>query len=272
MSEQRADAGSGTIEDASAEPRMGQRSALRRYWDREAATYDDWSEHGAWSSGERAAWAGVLTGALPAAPAKLLDVGAGTGFLSLAAARLGHHVTALDVSPGMLAKLRDAAAREGLAIDTVNSSADEPPPGPFDVVMERLAIPVLPDPERAFAAWRAATPNGQLLAFEALWTGRDYTEAARRRARELLRRARRLAPEHAPYQPDLYATLPLIANPSLEQFIPLIEAAGWQDVRLHRLRDVEWARQVALPPLDRLFGVTPEFVVAADAARVTRHP
>src|SRR5206468_6824667 len=33
---------------------------LRRYWDEDAETYELWREHGAWSAGERAAWAAAL--------------------------------------------------------------------------------------------------------------------------------------------------------------------------------------------------------------------
>ncbi|WP_402843876.1 class I SAM-dependent methyltransferase [Microbacterium sp. GXS0129] len=52
----------------------------------------------------------------PASP--VLDVGAGQGRVSLAAARLGHIVTAVDLSPVAIDGLRDAATSEGLAIET----------------------------------------------------------------------------------------------------------------------------------------------------------
>ena len=57
--------------------------------------------------------------------------------MSLLAAELGHGVTALDLSPGMLAEARRKADRLGLDIETVVGPAQEPPPGPFDVVLER---------------------------------------------------------------------------------------------------------------------------------------
>src|SRR5919108_3664505 len=106
-------------------PRARAEGALRRYWDDDSATYDLWREHGVWSAGERAAWAAVLARLLPPVGAKVLDVGAGTGFLSLAAARMGYEVTAVDISPGMLAHLRRAAADEALTIEIVCASAHE---------------------------------------------------------------------------------------------------------------------------------------------------
>lgn len=242
-------------------------TALRDYWDADAATYNDWGEHGAWSLGEQAAWAGTLSRYVPTPRARILDVGAGTGFLSLVAARLGHRVTALDISETMLAHLREAAAGEQLEIETICCPADQPPPGPFDVVMERLALWTLPDPERALTAWHKATPGGQLLAFQGLWgAGRDYAEGVRRRGRKLLQRLRRLPPEHhEPYPAELRAALPLAGEPSPNALIDSILAAGWSSPRLTRLHDVEWARQLALPPLDRLLGVTPEYLIAARA-------
>lgn len=240
-------------------------SLLRRYWDADAPTYDDWPEHGAWSPGEQAAWVGSLAGFLSTRGARVLDVGAGTGFLSLTAARLGCQVTALDISSAMLERLREAAARERLAIETICAPADEPPSGPFDVVMERLLLWTLPDPDRALAVWREVAPRGQLLAFEA-HIGRDYVEGLRRRARELQGRLRRLPPEHhGPYPAELVGVLPIANETWPSALIERIEGAGWRSVQLTRLRDVQWARQLALPPLDRLFGATPEYLIAAQA-------
>src|SRR5215208_538567 len=112
-----------TVKQTHAEPRRHAENSLRLYWDDDAATYDKWSEHGAWSAGERAAWAGVLAHLLPPPGAKLLDVGAGTGFLSVAAARMGYEVTALDISPGMLARLKQTARKADLPIEVICGSA-----------------------------------------------------------------------------------------------------------------------------------------------------
>jgi SAM-dependent methyltransferase len=50
---------------------------------------------------------------LPPAPAKLLDVGVGSGWTSELFAKAGYEVTGIDISPDMiaLAKLRDCSAR-----------------------------------------------------------------------------------------------------------------------------------------------------------------
>ena len=144
---------------------------IRRFWDDDAATYDNAPGHRPRSPAVQAAWTAALDSLLPPAPARVLDCGAGTGFLSLIAARLGHRVTALDLSSAMLAKLGTAADAEGLDIDVVVAPAHEPPvgPEPFDAVIERHLLWTLPDPLAALSAWRAAAPGGRLVAVESLW-------------------------------------------------------------------------------------------------------
>ncbi|HTX64125.1 MAG TPA: class I SAM-dependent methyltransferase, partial [Acidimicrobiales bacterium] len=136
---------------------------IRRYWDEDAATYDDSPQHRPTDPMVRAAWAAALATALPPPPARVLDAGAGTGFLSLVAAQLGHRVTALDLSPGMLERLRARAAGAGLDVETVVGPATDPPGDRFDAVVERHLLWTLPDPAAALAAWRGAAPNGQLV-------------------------------------------------------------------------------------------------------------
>ncbi len=65
------------------------------------------------------------------ASSAVVDLGAGTGQFALAAARRFGHVTAVDVSPAMLAVLRERAAAAGLAnLDCVRAGfLSYPTPG-----------------------------------------------------------------------------------------------------------------------------------------------
>ena len=239
---------------------------IRAYWDADADTYDDSVDHGldAASPALRAAWNAAIDRFLPAQGSRVLDAGAGTGFLSLSAARLGHRVTALDLSAGMLARLREAAARERLEIEVVEVSAEAPPPGPFDAVVERHLLWTLPDPGAALAAWRAVAPAGRLVLFEGLWGVADPFERLRGQAREGLRRLRGEPDHHHDrYEPAVWEALPLADGTHPDRVVELVEEAGWGPARLERLRDVEWAQLLQLPPPDRLLGVTPRYAVVA---------
>jgi SAM-dependent methyltransferase len=236
---------------------------IRSYWDADAATYDDSQQHHPTSPLVRAAWTAAMVRLLPPAPAEVLDCGAGTGFLSLIAARLGHRVTALDLSEQMLGHLRRAASAEDLDVRVVLSPAEDPP-GDFDVVIERHLLWTLPDPASTLAAWRTASPHGRLVLFESLWGTVDPFERARGSARAALARLRREPPHHhAEYRPELRAALPLGNGTPPSLLCDLAVGAGWTEPRLERLRDVEWAERRELPLVERLVGVTPRIVICA---------
>lgn len=54
--------------------------------------------------------------------ARVLDIGCGPGTLSLPLSKLGADVTALDISSGMLDRLKDAVKQESLPIDIIECS------------------------------------------------------------------------------------------------------------------------------------------------------
>jgi SAM-dependent methyltransferase len=237
---------------------------IRRYWDQDAATYDHASDHTAKTGAERAAWMAALARALPSAPARVLDCGAGTGFLSLMAARLGHQVTAVDLSAEMLFKLNASAAAEGVTVETVHRSATEPPEGEWNAVMERHLLWTLPDPEAALRAWRRAAPAGRLILVESMWGSVDPVEIWRSRARKLVRRwLGRAHSHHSDYSQEMVSALPLGGGTHPSTLVDLAEAAGWPAARLERLATVEWASLLASHPLERALGVAPRFIVTA---------
>ena len=102
------------------------------------------------------------------ASSRIVDLGAGTGQFTLPAARQFGHVTAVDVSPAMLAALRRKAEAAGLvSLEFVNAgflsyTSDGPP---ADGVYTRNALHQLPDFWKAIALQRIADllrPGGVL--------------------------------------------------------------------------------------------------------------
>ena len=240
---------------------------IREFWDRDSTTYDRSPGHAVNDVVEAATWRRALLDSLPPPPARVLDVGAGTGAMALPAAELGFDVTALDLSAGMLDRAREKAAVRGLDLTFAVGPATEPPAGPFGAVFERHVVWTLPEPVVALRAWRDVVgPGGRLVLFEAIWGRRDFVAVARHRAAGLARALYGVPDDHhAPYPEEVLARLPLARMPSPEPLVRLVLEAGWRSVRIRRLRDVEWARRLQQPgPLGWLEHL-PRYALVADA-------
>jgi len=241
---------------------------VRSLWDRKAANYDASPAHNPTSEVELAAWRAATRSLLPPPPARVLDVGAGTGFVSLLLAQQGYAVTALDSSTQMLARLKQKAFQAGLTVRVVEGDAADPPKEDFQAVVERHVLWTLPDPRTALEAWRAAAPTGRLVLFATEWgTANGLLAAARSRVRELLRNARNQGcPPSTRYATSLQAQLPLAHGTPPSTLASLVEASGWGPPMLVRLRDIDWAaRSTSRSWVDRLVGPPPSFALIAGA-------
>src|SRR5947207_6122898 len=98
------------------------------HWNRRAAGFDADFGHSIRTAAERAAWDRILDVVLGGRPSlDALDVGCGTGFLSLELAGRGHRVTGIDFAPQMLAEARKKAAAQGLAVRFEEGDAEQLP-------------------------------------------------------------------------------------------------------------------------------------------------
>ena len=141
-------------------------------WDAEAASFDEEPDHGLRDPEVRRAWAGRLRDWLPGRAGDVLDLGCGTGSLSLLASEQGHRVTGVDLSPAMVALAREKLAGRD-AVFLVGDAA-APPVGEerFDAVLVRHVLWTLPDPGRALRHWRGLLrPDGRLVLVEGVWGG-----------------------------------------------------------------------------------------------------
>ncbi|MBC2903312.1 class I SAM-dependent methyltransferase [Streptomyces cupreus] len=138
-------------------------------WDSAAASFDDEPDHGLRDPEVRRAWAGRLRDWLPGRPSDVLDLGCGTGSLSLLAAEQGHRVTGVDRSPAMVDLARAKLAGRDAAF-LVGDAAAPPVEERFDVVLVRHLLWALPDPGRVLRHWRGLVrPGGRLVLVEGVW-------------------------------------------------------------------------------------------------------
>jgi SAM-dependent methyltransferase len=141
-------------------------------WDAEAEAFDEPADHGLRDPGVRQAWRELLLSTLPEPPARVADLGCGTGTLSALLAEEGFEVDGVDFSPRMVELAeRKAAGLAGLRF--LRADAFEPPLAErsYDVVLCRHLLWAMPDPSVALARWmRLLTPTGRLVLVEGHWS------------------------------------------------------------------------------------------------------
>lgn len=159
---------------------------VRQHWDWRAADFDKEASHGLLNDAQSRAWHELIRRVAGASTLDVLDIGCGTGFLSLLLAEMGHRVTAIDFAEAMLAIARRKTAERVLSVDFRQADAESPglPTGSFDLLVERHLLWTLPHPEKALDAWRnLLRRDGRLLLIEGHWHDlepRDeYTEIHR---------------------------------------------------------------------------------------------
>lgn len=139
-------------------------------WDEAADTFDEEPDHGLLDPSVRAAWDERLAGWLPDRAGELLDLGCGTGSLSLLAAGRGHRITGVDLSPRMVERARAKLAGTGAEVLTGDAARPPVEGRTFDVILARHVVWALPDHEAALRHWWSLLrPGGRLILVEGVW-------------------------------------------------------------------------------------------------------
>jgi ubiquinone/menaquinone biosynthesis C-methylase UbiE len=168
------------------------------HWDRRAAHFDEDFGHSIRTAAEHAAWDRIFGLVLPGTGTlDALDVGSGTGFLSLELASRGHRVSGVDFAPSMIARAEHKAAERGLTVRFEQGDAEQLPfePASFDLVISRHVLWTLPHPEAAVEEWiRVLRPGGRLVVVDgAVLDGSDRIAGAQPGCQENAR----TSPEYA---------------------------------------------------------------------------
>ena len=153
-------------------------SENKSYWTGRAASYSEVNQLEL-ATQQRQKWSDCLHAEIARqfpdrAPESLrvLEVGTGPGFFAILLRELGYDLTAIDLTPAMLAEAKKNAGELAGEIQwmEMNAEALDFADASFDVVVSRNLTWNLPHPDRAYAEWaRVLKPGGLLLNFDANW-------------------------------------------------------------------------------------------------------
>ena len=139
------------------------------------------------NSFRKEAWKRQIGKLLEGDELRILDVGCGPGFFSCILSEMGHRVTGIDASEGMLSCARDNAGKLNVTpsffIMDVNSI--EFPDDSFDVVISRNVTWTLEHPGEVYAEFkRLLKPGGKLIIYDANWHMHFFDEVLMKKVRK----------------------------------------------------------------------------------------
>lgn len=147
------------------------KKVIASYWNIRSSTYTNGVN--GFDEEERAVWKQIFENSLSSSERlNVLDVGTGTGFLALLFAEIGHKVTGVDLSLGMLEKAKHNAQNMGLEIDFFHGDAEDLPfeDSSFDLVTNKFLLWTLQQPDCAVREWkRVLKPGGMVFSIDGDW-------------------------------------------------------------------------------------------------------
>ena len=224
------------------------KATIRSYWDRRSSTFDLSPGHVASCQMEVDAWKDLFRRNIGPSGKKILDVGVGTGFLSIMLSEMGHHVVGVDLSEEMLNVARKKMKDRGLKYDLNIGDAEDLPfeNGSFDAVVNRAVLWTLPDPKRALSEWKRVLKCGGKLCF--FVHGPRSNGTANRLSRQLTNLAVLVRERRNPWK-TLYDSVDLPMRGGAEPLAvtALLKSAGYVDVASDPMTEIGRMKSENMP-------------------------
>ncbi|MDN5570824.1 MAG: methyltransferase domain-containing protein [Propionibacteriaceae bacterium] len=224
-------------------------AGLNDYWSRRATAYHADQQRPDRIDGDRALWSGIWSDAVGPAPARVADLGTGSGYVAWLLHDLGHEVTGVDAAAGMI-EVAQAHRDDVRSPRFVVGDAQQPPLAArsLDAVTARHVLWTLRDPASALSRWRELLrPGGILAVVDGLWFPDHLPSAPGVRAvgpgtREIPEAAVSWTP--AEQFARVYAeavgagALPLASGVEVADLVAVVTGAGFVDVQVEALTEV----------------------------------
>lgn len=234
------------------------KKGITELWNNAYTNYDNCYAHGMKSEGEKLEWLRLLDRLIETKPSEVLDVGAGTGFVSLLLAEQGHNCKGVDLSENMLSVARAKAEKAGytnVSFAIADAEDTKEQSNYYDVVINRHLVWTLPHPEKAIRDWkRVLKPGGKLIIMEGNWhysRPSDKLQVFLGRCLLSIQEKRNAFSHNGDYDADLKKSLPMLKSKNAKRLSNMVEDAGFA-VSVVPLKDVDRAEKKAMPMAYRL--------------------
>lgn len=239
-------------------PEFQIKDLVAQKWDLASDTFDTHPGHGIQSKKERDAWKHIFKQVFKQKNLKILDVGCGTGELSILFSEMGNKVTGIDISKKMInvAKMKAKSCKANIIFEEGDAENPNCDVGSFDIVFNRHLLWTLPNPELAVENWRKLLRNsGKVVIIDGVWDNGDLRSKVRMTASDLLKLVvERKNPRkgHARYSEELKSNLPNYGGAPLEKVKEYLSNTGFEKIQTFDLKAIREAQEEKMPLSERI--------------------
>lgn len=233
------------------------KSEITACWDSGSEYYDSHVSHGIKSEEEESLWMKVFSEVITEKSLKVLDVGCGTGAMGLILSKMGHDVSGIDLSEGMMSVGRKKAEEAALTMTFELGDAENPQfeDNTFDVVVNRHLLWTLPHPKTALENWlRVLKPSGILIVIDGKWNDGSVISNIRKKISNSIANRKETHPHGShTYGDDVISLLPNMGGLSKDDAVKSFEDAGFeifktidlQNIQKCQSKDFVWYQKIA---------------------------